>query len=547
MKSINRKQYIENYLKIVNKEGKLLPLKFNYAQQILYDTIKKLRAENKLVRIIILKARQLGLSTATGGIFCSNTLLNFNMNTGIITHKSDATANLFKMYKLMYQNLPNQLKPSILKDNQNTLEFNNENGTGLNSSIKCMTAGSSGVGRSTTYQQLHMSEYAFWPGNKKDTFLGLVQTVPATPDSMIIIESTPNGYDDFKDKWDDAVAGKSDFVPLFFPWFFNPEYRMKYDGFEFTPEEQEMKKMYNLDNEQITWRRWCIKNNCSNDLDQFKQEYPSCPEEAFLSTGKCVFPKENVISRLQKVKDPVKTGFFKYNYNGKTITTFEFIESKQKPYIRIYENVKSDYPYVLGGDTAGIGSDDFAGDVINNATGNQCAVLEIELDETEFVMQMFCLGKYYNDALICIETNYSTYPVKKLWEMDYTNQYLRQVDDGLNIKVQDKLGFNTNRATRPVIIAELVEFMKECINLINDRTCLREALTFIKRDDGKQAADDGYHDDRIMSLAIAHAARCQQTYVVTKKEKNEENILPFALQDETDDENLDEEDFELEW
>ncbi len=547
MKSINRKQYIENYLKIVNKEGKLLPLKFNYAQQILYDTIKKLRAENKLVRIIILKARQLGLSTATGGIFCSNTLLNFNMNTGIITHKSDATSNLFKMYKLMYQNLPNQLKPSILKDNQNTLEFNNENGTGLNSSIRCMTAGSSGVGRSTTYQQLHMSEYAFWPGDKKDTFLGLVQTVPATPDSMIIIESTPNGYDDFKDKWDDAVAGKSDFVPLFFPWFFNPEYRMKYDGFEFTPEEQEIKKMYNLDNEQITWRRWCIKNNCSNDLDQFKQEYPSCPEEAFLSTGKCVFPKENVISRLQKVKDPVKTGFFKYNYNGKTITAFEFIESKQKPYIRIYENVKSDYPYVLGGDTAGIGSDDFAGDVINNATGNQCAVLEIELDETEYVMQMFCLGKYYNDALICIETNYSTYPVKKLWEMDYTNQYLRQVDDGLNIKIQDKLGFNTNRATRPVIIAELVELFKECINLINDRTCLREALTFIKRDDGKQAADDGYHDDRIMSLAIAHAARCQQTYVVTKKEKNEENILPFALQDETDDENLDEEDFELEW
>lgn len=547
MKSINRKQYIENYLKIVNKEGKLLPLKFNYAQQILYDTIKKLRAENKLVRIIILKARQLGLSTGTGGIFCSNTFLNFNMNTGIITHKSDATANLFKMYKLMYQNLPNQLKPSILKDNQNTLEFNNENGTGLNSSIKCMTAGSSGVGRSTTYQQLHMSEYAFWPGNKKDTFLGLVQTVPATPDSMIIIESTPNGYDDFKDKWDDAVAGKSDFVPLFFPWFLNPEYRMEYNGFEFTSEEQEMKKIYNLDNEQITWRRWCIKNNCSNDLDQFKQEYPSCPEEAFLSTGKCVFPKENVISRLQKVKDPVKTGFFKYNYNGKTITTFEFIESKKKPYIRIYENVKSDYPYILGGDTAGIGSDSFAGDVINNATGNQCAVLEIELDETEYVMQMFCLGKYYNDALICIETNYSTYPVKKLWEMDYTNQYLRQVDDGLNIKIQDKLGFNTNRATRPVIIAELVEFFKECINLINDRTCLMEALTFIKRADGKQAADDGYHDDRIMSLAIAHAARCQQTYVVTKKEKNDENILPFALQDETDDENLDEEDFELEW
>lgn len=547
MKSINRKQYIENYLKIVNKEGKLVPLKFNYAQQILYDTIKKLKSENKLVRIIILKARQLGLSTATGGIFNSNTLLSFNVKTGIITHKSEATSNLFNMYKIMYQNLPEQLKPSLLNDNQNTLVFNNEKGTGLNSSIKCMTAGSSGVGRSTTYQQLHMSEYAFWPGNKKDTYLGLVQTVPATPDSMIIIESTPNGYDDFKDKWDDAVAGKSDFVPLFFPWYINPEYKMTYSGFELTEDELEIKELYNLSNEQITWRRWCIKNNCSNDLDQFKQEYPSCPEEAFLSTGKCVFPKESVVNRLQKVHDPIKTGYFKYEYNGKTITSFEFVESKAKPYIKIYENVKNNYPYVLGGDTAGIGTDSFAGDVINNVTGNQCATLEIELDETEYVMQMFCLGKYYNEALLCIETNYSTYPVKKLWEMDYTNQYLRQVDEGLNIKIQDKLGFNTNKATRPVIIAELVVFFKECIDLINDRTTLREALTFIKRSDGKQAADDGYHDDRIMSLAIAHAARCQQTYIVIKKEGEKKSTLPFALQDETDDYNLDEEDFELEW
>ena len=346
MKSINRKQYIENYLKIVNKEGKLVPLKFNYAQQILYDTIKKLKSENKLVRIIILKARQLGLSTATGGIFNSNTLLSFNVKTGIITHKSEATSNLFNMYKIMYQNLPEQLKPSLLNDNQNTLVFNNENGTGLNSSIKCMTAGSAGVGRSTTYQQLHMSEYAFWPGNKKDTYLGLVQTVPATPDSMIIIESTPNGYDDFKDKWDDAVAGKSDFVPLFFPWYINPEYKMTYSGFELTEDELEIKELYNLSNEQITWRRWCIKNNCSNDLDQFKQEYPSCPEEAFLSTGKCVFPKEIVVNRLQRVRDPIKTGYFKYEYNGKTITLFEFVESKAKPYIRIYEDVKNNYPYV---------------------------------------------------------------------------------------------------------------------------------------------------------------------------------------------------------
>lgn len=550
MKAINRKKYIQEYIKIINKEGELVPLKFNYAQEILYNTIKKLRQENKLIRIIILKARQLGLSTATEGIFFANTVLGFNVKTGIITHKAEATSNLFNMNKIMLQNLPEKLKPSLLNDNQNALVFNNEKGTGLNSEIKCMTAGSSGVGRSSTYKQLHMSEYAFWPGKKKDTYLGLVQTVPTTKDSMIIIESTPNGYDDFKDKWDDAVAGRSDFVPLFFPWFYNPDYRMDYDGFELNSDETELKQTYNIDNEQIAWRRWCIKNNCSNDIDQFKQEYPSCPEEAFLSTGKCLFPKEKVINRLQKLKEPTKIGYFKYKYDGKTIISYEFVESKSKQYIKIYEDVKKKYPYVLGGDTAGIGKDSFAGDIINNSTGKQCATLEIELDETEYTMQMYCLGKYYNNALICIETNYSTYPVKKLYEMDYTNQYLRTIDEGIDVKIQDKLGFNTNRATRPVIIAELVEFFNECIELINDKKTLQESLTFIKRSDGKQAADDGYHDDRIMSLAITNAARNQQSYIVLDEIDENKTILPFALQDETNDDNLDdieEDGFGLEW
>lgn len=548
MKVINRKLYIEKFIKIIDKNSNLVPLKFNFAQEILYNTIKKLHSEGKPIRIIILKARQLGLSTATESIFFTNTVLGFNIKTGIITHKAEATSNLFNMNKIMLNNLPEKLKPKLLNDNQNSLVFNNQEGTGLNSEIKCMTAGSSGVGRSSTYKQLHMSEYAFWPGNKKDTYLGLVQTVPATPDSMIIIESTPNGFDDFKDKWDDAVAGRNDYTPLFFAWFMNPEYRMKYDGFNLSAEEIELKELYNLDNEQLAWRRWCIKNNCSNDLDQFKQEYPSNPEEAFLTTGKCIFDKQQVINRIQKIKKPVKIGYFKYIYNGLTITEYEFVESNKKKYIEIYEEPKKGYPYVLGGDTAGIGKDSFAGDVINNITANQCATLELELDEIEYTRQMYCLGMYYNEALCCIETNYSTYPVKELYRIGYTNQYLRTVDETLNIKIQDKLGFNTNRATRPVILSELVNFFKENIELINCINTLKQALTLIKRPDGKQAADDGYHDDRILSLAITHAAREQQRYTIEKVKEDSEEHLPFALQTDINNDNqYENDDFGLEW
>lgn len=546
--SINRQQYIEKFIKIIDKNNKLIPLKFNYAQQKLYNTIKELKQQNKPVRIIILKARQLGLSTGTESILFSNTVLGFNIKTGIITHKTEATNNLFKMSKLMYQNLPDKLKPNLENDNKNCLSFNNDKGTGLNSEIKCMTAGSSGVGRSTTYTQLHMSEYAFWPGNKRDTYLGLMQTVPNSSDSIVIIESTPNGYDDFKDKWDAAVSGESDFIPLFFPWFENPEYRLPYNGFELTIEEESLKEIYSLDNEQITWRRWCIKNNCNNDLDSFKQEYPSCPEEAFLSTGKCLFPKDLIIERLQKIPKPFKIGYFDYNYDGLHITNIKFVESKIKKYVEIYEDIKKGYPYVLGGDTAGIGKDSFTGDVLNNNTGNQVATLEIELDESEYTRQMYCLGMYYNYALVGIETNYSTYPIKELYRLGYKNQYKREVDETLQIRYVDKLGFNTNRATRPVIVSELVKIFEECIYLINCYTTLTQAQTFIKRPDGKQAADDGYHDDRIMSLAIAHAIRNQQKYLVENSKDEEKNILPYALQDDENIDNfLDEEGIGLEW
>lgn len=549
MKSINRKLYIEKFIKIVNKDGELVSLRFNYAQNKLYDVIKKQTKENKPVRIIILKARQMGISTCVEAILNTNTMLNFNMKTGIITHQSSATSNLFKMSKIMYQSLPNKIKPQVLKDNQNELVFNNTDNTGLNSELKCMTAGSSGVGRSDTYKQLHLSEYAFWPGDKKATLNGLLQAVPNTPNSIVIIESTANGFEHFKELWDDAVAGNSDFIPVFFPWFKMPEYRMQYDGFSLTEEEEELKRIYDLDNEQLSWRRWCIKNNCSNDIDMFKQEYPSNPEEAFLSTGKCLFNKEQVINRIQKLKAPLKTGYFKYNYNSQKITNIKFVESESKSLIEIYEMPKSGYPYVLGGDPAGIGTDSFAGDVIDNTTGKQVATLEVELDETEFTRQMYCLGMFYNEALCCIETNYSTYPTKELFRLGYTKQYLRTIDDIIDVKIQDKLGFNTNRATRPVIISELVKFFSECIDLINCKKTLLQALTFIKREDGKQAADDGYHDDRIMSLAITHAAREQQSYTkeIVKEESN--MTLPFALQDGTTSDNLDddENDIGLEW
>lgn len=214
------------------------------------------------------------------------------MNSFIITHKDDATTNLFNMSKLFQERNP--ARPLLKNSNAKELIFENptknkrekERLPGLKSKIKCATAGGKGVGRSDTLTNVHASELAFWPGAIAETYTGLMQAVPATKDSMVIIESTAKGFNFFKEMWDDAVAGRNDYVPFFAAWFEMDEYRREWHGEELTEEEEALKAAFGLDNEQLMWRRWCIRNNCNNDMDLFHQEYPSTPEEAFIATGR---------------------------------------------------------------------------------------------------------------------------------------------------------------------------------------------------------------------------------------------------------------------
>ena len=507
--SINTKKYVEEYIKIRNKEGKIVPLKINAPQARYYNVIKKLHNEKRLIRIIILKARQMGFRTLTEAIIFKNVVTKHNYNAGIVAHKADSTANLFDMSKRMYEFLPDEMQPEQKKSNAKELVFNNSEGTGLNSKMKCMTAGGDGIGRSDTFTALHLSELAFWQGNKKDTLTGLLQAVPTTLDSMIIIESTANGFEYFKELWDNAVSGKNDFYALFIGWNELDEYQMPYTGFELTNEEKELQRLYGLTLEQLTWRRWCIQNNCGGDVDTFKQEYPICPEEAFLSTGKCYFNKQNIIDRMKKVPKPIMEGYFLCDYTGTKISNMKF-KQEEKGCIKIYKEPETNRPYVIGGDTAGEGSDNFTLHVLDNITGEQVAVLKQEFDETEYVKQVYCLGMYYNIALIGLENNFSTYPTKKLEELEYPKQYVRKKEDTYLGKHDKSFGFKTTQITRPLILAGLQEIVNDEIDKINDYDTLNEMLTFIKNKVGRAEAEEGYHDDLVMGLAIAHYIRTQQ-------------------------------------
>lgn len=509
--NINTKQYIEKYIKIRNKEGSIVDLKLNSPQQKLYDIIKEQKQAKKPVRIIILKARQMGFSTLTESILFKETVTKFNRRTGIITHLATATTNLFNMSKLMLDYLPDDMKPSVKKSNAQELIFDNDNGTGLKSRIKCMTAGTSGVGRSDTFDNLHLSELAFWEGDVTATLTGLFQAVPNLPDTMIIIESTANGYEKFKELWDQAVNGESDFIPLFVAWYELPEYSMPYSGFKLTEEEEKLKALYNLTNDQLEWRRWCIRNNCQGSVEQFHQEYPSSPDEAFISTGRCIFDKDAIIERLKYVPKPIKQGYFTYNEElaqQNIMADIKWVNDK-KGCIKIFKlpNMPQFTKYALGGDTAGETQGDFfSSDVVDAKSLEQVANLYMQTDEDLYAKQMYCLGKYYEWALIAVETNFSTYPQKKLEELGYPNFYVRETVDRYDKAVTKQFGFNTNRKTKPVILANLVELVRDYTDIFNDERTLREMLTMVKKENGKQEAEEGYHDDKVMSIAITHNA-----------------------------------------
>lgn len=509
MKSINTKLYIENFVKIRNKDSQIVPFHLNKPQLKLYNAIKMQAEVNKPVRIIILKARQMGFSTITGGIIFKNAATKSNVQAAIVAHKEDSSTNLFNMYKLMYDNLPPEVKPTKKASNAKELVFNNNEGTGLNSLIRCMTAGAKGIGRSFTLNYLHISELAFWEGDVADTLLGLFQAVPNKPGTMIIIESTANGYEEFKNRWDQAVNGESDFIPIFVGWNELKEYSMKYDGFELTEEEKELKKTYSLTLDQLMWRRWCIKNNCGNDVDRFKQEYPISPDEAFLSTGRCVFDQEKIQERLLNVPKPIRRGKFDYMNNGLTLTDIKFKDSSNGP-IRIFEEPRPGEYYVIGADTAGEGSDYFYAHVVDNSTGKEVAVYRLDTDETLFARQMFSLGTYYNNALLAIESNFSTYPIKELERLNYPNLFIREKEDTYTGGIVRSYGFRTTSLTRPIIISLVADVIRETPELINDDITLREALTFIRNEKGRAEAMEGKHDDSIMSYGITLYARSQQ-------------------------------------
>jgi hypothetical protein len=270
--------FAEHALKIRPKAGPLEPFRFNAAQKKLHEVIEAQKAKTGRVRVIVLKARQLGVSTYVAARLYHKTINSPGLRTIIIGHERAASRNLFALVKRFHDNLPEDLRPHTGVSNAEELVFDK-----IDSGYLVSVATTEGAGRSATAQLLHASETAFWP-DLPTQMAALLQTIPDLPGTEIILESTAFGFNDFHRLWSKAETGESEFQPVFLPWSIDPNYARAVDS-NFVPDadERQLMELHKLKPEQIAWRR--AKISQLGSADYFCQEYPITASEAFINSA----------------------------------------------------------------------------------------------------------------------------------------------------------------------------------------------------------------------------------------------------------------------
>lgn len=540
---------IELCFTVVDKDKKVVPFLLNEVQHEFLDILNKAIEDYDKglitsISLLILKGRQQGFTTLITAYQLALTITRANCEGLTLADKSSNTEAIFQnKAKFTYNRLPDLLKPTEKYNSKRQLLFEK-----LNSSWSIDTA-TKEVGRSRTINFFHGSECAFWKDGISSIQASLGETF--TKNAIKIYESTANGFNDYREMW---KSGQH--INCFYQWWKTKEYRLNfetknmrtkflndidrkkgewiYDRLRWLRDEKK------LDENQLYW--YFKKYQGYIDKELIKQEYPCTEDEAFIASGRCYFDKETIIKKIDEIeqlenKGILDIGYFKYDIvvksNKKEITNIKWI-SDPNGCIKIYKQPDIYTPYVLGGDTAGEGSDYFTGIVIDNTNKRTVAKLRLEYDETEYTRQIYCLGMYYNKALVGLEVNFSTYPTKMLSEeYEYPNLYIRQKEDEFTGKIEKKYGFRTDRITRPLILAELQEIFKENIEWICDLDILKEALTFIKNEKGRPEAQEGCHDDLIMALAITYYISAKQSTSKTYPTENVEFKQDFFKSNDT--------------
>ena len=469
---------IRKLLKIRAKKGGLRYLKLNRAQ--------KEYSKDCTQRNIVLKARQVGITTYLAARFFIQTITRPGTLTVQVAHSDESAQAIFNIVHRFWEKLPNERvhRGALVKSRSNVRQIVFPN---LDSEYRVETADDN-AGRGMTIHNLHCSEVSRWPRGARETLASLRAAV--VPDGEIVLESTANGASGlFYEEWEKAK--ETGYTRHFFPWWYEPSYAnevQKEAVYPLTEEEKHLVELHGLSEAQIAWRRKCWQELRSLAGQEYAEDAVSC----FLASGDCVFDMAAIEQAAAKAGKPTDS-----QENGHTVVWFP-------------PNRGGQWQYIIGVDAAGGGSEgDYAcAQVIDRKMGLQCAELHGHFPPYELARRLIALGNIYEDALIAVERNNHGYGVlAHLKDLGYENLYQQGGQEG----------WLTSVVTRPAMIENLAAVLMTQPELFHSPRLLGELKTFVRHADGHAEAAEGAHDDCVMAMAIAQAVRREDSGRVRRR------------------------------
>jgi hypothetical protein len=444
-------------LKVRTRDGRTARLNANPAQRLF--------EERRGRQNIVLKARQMGMTTWTAARFFLKTITQPGTLTLQVAHTQQAAEEIFAIVHRFVDLLPEYLRKGPLRTgraNVRQIVFPK-----LDSQYRVVTAGDRNAGRGLTAQNMHCSELARWPGDPAETLAGLRAAL--APEGELILESTPDGVGGcFHELW--LKAPEAGMVRHFFPWWMECRYRAAaVDAATLTDEEQQLVERHKLDLEQIGYRRRLRADFRGLARQEFAEDDESC----FLASGESVFEIDALDERLKSVSEPVATRF-----NGDLAIWLPAITGKR---------------YLLAIDPAGGGTE---GDL---ETGLQCAEYAGHSGGLELARMVTDLAREYNRAWVVVERN------------NHGSGVLAYLESpcgcGRIYKQSGQPGWLTTSLSRPAALGRLGAALVDEPRQFQSRRLLAECRSFVRLPNGNCGARAGTHDDRVMAMAIGLAAR----------------------------------------
>lgn len=484
------RRWIEENLWLRSKDQRMVPFRLWPAQAHWYE--RRSRWD------IILKARQLGFTSVIDGCFFADAVLRPNTTSVIVAHDLDSSEKIFATVRGFWERLPEGERERIGEPRY--LTKRDLYWPSLNSRFWVATAGSAASGRGHTVDNLHCSEFAYWPDPER-ALAGLTEAVPVS--GRIVIESTANGIGNpFHDLWTQAKQGDNPYRPHFYAWWWDQGYRLQGEPLgAFSDEEQQLKDAWGLDDDQLRWRREKRKQL----RDRFPQEYPENDGHCFLASGRCCFemaPLLDARARIATEPEPQPISHLT-DKDGSSLAV-------SPARLLVWRTPEQGREYVIGADVGeGLAhGDPSAACVLDKETGEQVAELHGRIAPGRFARLLAALGRLYRQAELGVERNNHGYTTLEALHsaLHYSPLYrYRRYDQ--SGQGSELLGWPTTAQTKPVMIDDLAEALAEGHLLVHSAGLIDECLTFVTTDTGSREAQPGKHDDRVMAAAIAWQVR----------------------------------------